>query len=113
MRGGYAQRRQIAFDAGRVGTRRPIHDHLRFGKNDRVGAIEFATQPSDLIARPSFQPRHARACPHQHDRSDDGKQNHAKDQCEKRDLVLVDAAMRGEHELLQRQRRLLCRSGRQ
>ena len=90
-----------------VGARRPIHHDLRLGQHQRVGAIDFVAQPRDLVARPGFQSRRARARAHQHDRGDDGEQHDAEHQREERDLVLVDAAMRGQDELLQRQRRLL------
>ena len=78
-----------------VGARRPIHHDLRLGQKERVGAIDFVAQPCDLVARPGFQSRRACARAHQHDGGHDGKQNDTANQREKRDLVLVDTAMRG------------------
>ncbi len=107
MRSRHADGGGIAVDRRLVGARRPIHHDLRLGQNERVGAIDFVAQPRDLVARPGLQSRRAHARAHQHDRGHDGEQNDAADQREKRDLVPVDAAMRGQDELFERQRRLL------
>ena len=95
-----------------LGSSEPASQSTTTCGSERMTALarsSFVAKPRDLVARPRFQSRRARACTHQHDRGNDGKQNHAENQCEKRDLVLVDAAMRGQDEFLQRQRRLLGR----
>ena len=42
MRRGNADDRRIAVDMGLIGAGRPIHHHLRFGKQQRIGAVEIA-----------------------------------------------------------------------
>jgi hypothetical protein len=54
--GEHAMRREtaddgrIALDAGFLGCRRPIHHHLRFRGQQRVGAVEISAQRRDLVA---------------------------------------------------------------
>ncbi len=67
----------IAVDPGLIGARRPIHHHLRLGKQHRIGAVEIAAQRGDLVARERLQPCPARARAYQHDRGDDGEQHEA------------------------------------
>ena len=112
MRGGYSENSRIAFNGGLVGAGRPVDHHLRLGEQQRVGAIKFGPQACDLVARPGFQPRPARARANQQDRGDDGKQDDAANQSEECDLVPIDAAVRAEDEFLQRQCRLLGGGGR-
>ena len=111
MRRGNADDAGIAVDVGLVGARRPIHHHLRLGKQQRIGAVEIAAQRRDLVARGRLQPRPARARAHQHDRGDDGEQHEAEHHDQHGDFMPVDAVLGADHELVQRESRLLLGAG--
>ena len=101
----------IAVDAGLIGACRPIHHHLRLGKQQRIGAVEIAAQRGDLVARGRLQPRPARARAYQHDRGDDGEQHEPEHHDQHGDFMPVDAVLGARHELVQRENRLLLGAG--
>ncbi len=99
VRHGDADGTGIAVDLRLVGADGPNHHDLRLGAHQRIGAIDLLAQPRILLAQPPFKPRCARPGVHQHHRGNDGEQHYAAHQGNGRDLMLVDARLRGENEL--------------
>ena len=82
--------RGVAEDVGLVVGRRPGHQDLRLRQQQRVEAVAFglAARRSGRAARSPPRRRAPRA--HQHDRGDDGEQQHAEREHERCDLVPVE-----------------------
>ena len=103
---------EVALDAGLIGGRRPIDDHLRLGLQQGVGAVEIGTQRRGFVVRLGFLADRARARPHQNDRGDDGEQQQTEDQNQRDDRVAVEAVRSIEYERAPCKRRPLLGAGR-
>ena len=79
----------VAANFGIVLGGTPGHQNLPLGHQEGVEAIDLGLERHDVIAQPCLGRRGAMSCPHQHDRGDDRKEQHAQRQREGRDLVAV------------------------
>ncbi len=78
--------------SGFVGTRRPVHQHLRLRQQQRLEAVDLGVHRDDVVARAGLDPVGSLARAHQHD---DGEHRKA-EQCERQREWQFRPAERGD-----------------
>jgi len=82
--------RSLADDFGLLTGRRPRDDDLRFGMQQRVGAVGLIAQRDDLGSRGPLARRRAGARAHQRDRGDDREPYDPESERQRGDLVTLE-----------------------